>query len=244
MDPSIEQGVTMQPQRTEEPTQPAPFAPFAVVAVAASLGGLDALMAMLAPLPRDFPAAVIVVQHLSTHYPSALAELLGRRTALAVTWAAQGQRVRPGAVYVAPPDHHVLATRGGRLALSRAPRVQFTRPAADPLFASVAAAYGARAVAVVLTGTGRDGAAGVRAIKGCGGLVLIQEAATARAGDMPRAALATGCVDFALPLPVIGPALVALAMVPGAAALLRVAPPARPDPTGPPGTARSFPLAG
>lgn len=201
----------------------APSPPFDVVVLAASLGGVEALTAVLAPLPADFPAAIIVVQHLLAHYPSQLAELLGRRTALTVRWATAGEQVQPGTVYVAPPDHHVLLAPGGVLALSHLPRVQFTRPAADPLFASVAVAYGARAVGVVLTGTGCDGAEGVRAIKGRGGRILAQEVATARARAMPRAALATGCVDFALPLPMIAQALMALLMVPGAAALLRVA---------------------
>jgi two-component system chemotaxis response regulator CheB len=92
------------------------------------------------------------------------------------------------------------------------------------LFASVAVTYGERAIGVVLTGMGCDGAAGVRVIKGHGGRVLVQEPATARAAAMPRAVVATGCVDFVLPLSVIAPALMALVMVPGAADLLRVAP--------------------
>jgi two-component system chemotaxis response regulator CheB len=201
---------------------------FSLVAVAASLGGPKALTAVLAPLPADFPAAIVVVQHLSARYPSSLVEILDRRTALAVQWAAPGERVRPGTTYVAPPDHHVLFTPDGTLALSHLPPVHFTRPAADLLFASVAATYGEHTIGVVLTGAGCDGAAGIRAIKEHGGRVLIQDEATARAREMPRAALATGCGDFALPLHLIAPALIALVMVPGAAALLRVAPTERP----------------
>jgi two-component system chemotaxis response regulator CheB len=119
----------------------------------------------------------------------------------------------------------VLVTPDGTLTLAHTPYVQFTRPAADPLFTSVATAYGERAIGVVLTGMGRDGAEGICAIKRHGGRVLIQEAATARARAMPQAAWATGCGDFALPLPLIAPALMALVMAPGAATLLRVAPP-------------------
>lgn len=201
-----------------------PSPPFDVIALAASTGGIAALAAVLAPLPRDFPAAVVVVQHLSARYPSTLVELLSRRTSLAVRWAVPGERLRPQTVYLAPPDYHMVVTRGGTLALTQTPYVQFTRPAADLLFASVADVYGARAIGVVLTGMGRDGAAGVRAIKGRGGRVVVQDAATARARAMPQAALATGCADFALPLPLIASALVALVMVPGAAALLQVSP--------------------
>jgi two-component system chemotaxis response regulator CheB len=191
-----------------------------VVAIAASLGGLDALSRLLGALPPDFPVPVLVVQHLSARFPSHLVELLSRRCALAVTWAQPGQLLRPGVVYVAPPDRHLVVGVARMVRLSEAPHVQFVRPSADLLFESVAGAYRERAIAVVLTGTRSDGARGVGAIKRAGGRVLAQDEASSRAFGMPRAAIATGCVDFVLPLPTIAPALVALAMVPGAAALL------------------------
>jgi two-component system chemotaxis response regulator CheB len=108
----------------------------------------------------------------------------------------------------------MLVGADGALALSQAPKVWGTRPAADPLFASVARAYGRRALAVILTGMGVDGAAGARAVKTGGGRVLAQDPATAQEDGMPCAAIATGCVDSVLPLELIGPALLALRMAP------------------------------
>ena len=201
-------------------TLPAFRPSFDVVAMAASLGGLDALSCVLGGLPANFPAPILVVQHLSARFPSYLVELLSRRCALGVTWARPGQLLLRGNVYVAPADQHLLVGIARSVRLSSEPRVQFARPSADVLFESVAAVYRERAIAVVLTGTRHDGASGALAIKRAGGRVLAQDAATSVAFGMPEAAIATGCVDFVLPLPTIAPALVALTMAPGAAALL------------------------
>lgn len=200
---------------------------FDIVAIATSLGGLNALTEVLPALPKSFPVPILVVQHLSARFPSHLVEILNRRSALPVTWARTGEQLRHGTVYVAPPDQHLLIGIAHSALLSSSPHVQFARPSADVLFQSVAATYRERAIAVMLTGTRRDGAAGVLAIKRAGGRVLAQDAATSAAFGMPQAAIATGCVDFVLPLRTIAPALVALTMVPGAAAYLRV-PPALP----------------
>lgn len=129
-----------------------PAAAFDVVAVAASQGGLAALSAVLAPLPATFPAALLVVPHLAPDRPSAPAALLDRRTALRVRPATQGAAVHASTAYIAPPDRHLLVDQRACLALSAAPREHCTRPAADPLFVSVAERFGARAIAVVLTG--------------------------------------------------------------------------------------------
>ena len=162
---------------------------------------------MLGDLPTDFPAAIVVVQHISPRHKSALAQILGRKTLLPVTQASGGDELRPGHVHVAPPDRHLLVEPGGRLALTQTPRVQFVRPSGDALFGSVAACCKDRGVAVVLTGGGSDGAAGVRLLKELGGLVIAQDPATAQQPAMPRAAIATKCVDLVLPLAEIGPAL-------------------------------------
>jgi two-component system chemotaxis response regulator CheB len=199
-----------------------PNTAFDVVVIAASLGGLVALSQVLSVLPADFPAAIIVVQHLSPSSPSQLVELLRYRTALSIKWAEQGDVLQPGMVYLAPPNHHVLVSGSGVLSLSQSAPVQFVRPSANPLFESVARFYGERSIAVVLTGRGRDGAKGVQAIKAQGGRVLIQDHSTCRAFSMPQAALRTGSVDFVLPLSVIANALLALVMVRGAATLFQV----------------------
>ena len=186
--------------------------PYRVVALAASAGGLAAVSQILAALPADFAAPVIVVQHLSPGHPSFLAEILRRRVLLAVVQAGGGELPAPGTVYLAPPDHHLLVRPWGGLALSEAPPVHFVRPSADLLFASLAECVGERAVAVVLSGTGRDGAEGVCAIKRHGGTVFAQDG-DAEFGGMPRAARDTGAVDRVLPLAAIAPALVELTAI-------------------------------
>ena len=181
----------------------------AVVAIGASAGGVAALPTVLSVLPSGFPAAVIVVLHLDPKVRSYLGAVLGRECRLPVREASDHEPLKPGVVYVGPPGAH-LTLLGGDLMLSDAAPVHFARPSVDVLFRSVAAACGARAVAVVLTGAGVDGAAGFREIKRLGGRTIVQDPASAEYTGMPRAAYATGCADFTLPLASIGPALAGL----------------------------------
>jgi len=191
-------------------TAQSPPAAFGVVALAASAGGLTALSRVLTGLPAHFPAAILVVQHLDPHHRSMMADILGRRTALRVTQAEEGDRFLPGGVYIAPPNRHLLVNPDGTLSLSQSELVHFVRPSADLLFESVAATSKERAIAVVLTGTGGDGNMGVRAIKKMGGTVIAQDEQTSEFFGMPSAAIQTGCVDFILPLDEISKALVTL----------------------------------
>jgi two-component system chemotaxis response regulator CheB len=185
---------------------------FEIVALAASAGGLKALTDVLATLPRDFPAALVVVQHLDPRHRSLMAEILGKRTSLMVREAREGDTLERGVVFIAPPNHHLLVNADGRLSLSQTELVHFVRPSADLLFESTAAAYKERAIAVVLSGAGRDGAMGVKAIKKMGGTVIVQDEQTSQFFGMPDAARQTGLVDFVLPLPEIAPALRTLVM--------------------------------
>ena len=189
---------------------------FEIVALAASAGGLKALTDVLAALPRDFPAALVVVQHLDPRHRSLMAEILGKRTALRVREAHEGDRLEKGLASIAPPNRHLLVNADGTLSLSQSELVHFVRPSADLLFESTAASYRERAIAVVLSGSGRDGAMGVKAIKKMGGTVIVQDARTSEFFGMPEAAQQTGLVDFVLPLHEIAPALQTL--VAGAAA--------------------------
>jgi two-component system chemotaxis response regulator CheB len=191
-----------------------PNAAFDVVALAASAGGLAALNLVFAELPGDFPAALVVVQHLDPRHRSLMAEILGRRTRLRVKQAAEGDELRPGTVFIAPPDRHLLVNPDGTLSLARTQLVHFVRPSADLLFESVAASYRERAVAVVLTGTGIDGTMGVQAIKKMGGTVIAQDEPSSDFFGMPGAAIQTGSVDLILPLTGIAPALVGLVVKP------------------------------
>ncbi|MDG6256937.1 MAG: chemotaxis protein CheB [Methanomicrobiaceae archaeon] len=185
---------------------------FDIVALAASAGGLTALSEILARLPADFPAAVVVVQHLDPRHRSLMSEILARRTRLAVKQAEAGELLHPGTVYIAPPDYHMLVNPDRTISLTQSELVHFVRPSADLLFESVAGSYKDRSIAVVLTGTGSDGSMGVQAIKNRGGTVIVQDEATSEFFGMPHAAIATGSVDFSLGLDEIAPALVTLVM--------------------------------
>ena len=183
---------------------------FDIVAIASSAGGVTALSELLAELPSSFPSTILIVQHLSPNYVSHLAEILARKAQLPVKPAENGEKARPGTIYVAPPDQHLLISADRTLSLTQTELVHFLRPSADVLFKSIAAAYGKRAIAVVLTGTGTDGAMGVKAIHQTGGKVIVQDPQTAEFNAMPKNAIATGSVDFILPLPEIAEKLIFL----------------------------------
>ena len=212
--------MVQQARRTREPddldlpmiARPFPGAAFDVVAMAASAGGIAALGRVLADLPPDFPAAIVVVQHLDPRHRSLMADILRRRTELAVVQASEGDRVVPGTVFIAPPDRHLLVNSDGTLSLTQSELVHFVRPSADLLFESVAASYKDRAIAVVLTGTGSDGSMGIGAIKKMGGTVIAQDERSAEFSGMPAAAIKSGNADFILPLEEIPSALVTLIM--------------------------------
>lgn len=185
---------------------------FDIVALAASAGGLTALIEVLSDLPINFRVPIVVVQHLDPRHPSLMAEILSRRTPLKVIQAKQGDKLIPGVVYIAPPNNHLLVNSDGTASLSQSEMVHFLRPSADLLFESVAASYKERTIAVVLTGTGSDGAMGVEAIKKMGGTVIVQDDKSAEFAGMPSSAIKTGDVDFVLPLAEISSALVTLVM--------------------------------
>ncbi|HEX9030927.1 MAG TPA: chemotaxis protein CheB [Streptosporangiaceae bacterium] len=174
--------------------------PYGIVAIAASAGGIGALGRVLGGLPGIFPVPVVVVQHLDRRRETIIAEVLGRKAQMPVALAEDHQHAEPGRIYVAPPNHHLLVEAGGILALTSSELVHFVRPSADLLFESVAATYGKRAIACVLTGSGSDGAMGASAIKSRGGIVIAEDPALAEFNGMPQAVVSSGAVDFILPL--------------------------------------------
>jgi two-component system, chemotaxis family, protein-glutamate methylesterase/glutaminase len=184
--------------------------PFDIVAIAASAGGVHALTDVLRRLPADIGVIVVCVQHLDPRHRSLMPEIMGRRSSLPVAHAEHGTELLPGHVYLAPPDHHLLVNGDGTISLTQTELVNFVRPSADLLFESVAAAYGERAIAVVLTGSGRDGSMGVTAIKQRGGTVIAQDESSSEFFSMPSAAIKTGTVDFVLSLDEIPGALATL----------------------------------
>src|SRR5256712_7596043 len=184
--------------------------PFEIVAIAAWAGGLNALTRILSTLPATFDAGIVVVQQLDPRHRSWMAEIIGRGSSLPVRQAGAGSHIKAGHVYLAPPDRHLLINRDGSVSLTQTELVNFVRPSADLLFESVAASYGERAIAVGLTGSGRDGSIGVTAIKQRGGTVIAQYEDTSEFFSMPSAPIRTGGVDFARPLDEISTALLNL----------------------------------
>ena len=183
-----------------EPARSAATEPYGIVAIAASAGGITALGRVLSGLPAGFPVPVVIVQHLDPRHKTIIAEVLGRRAQLPVRLAEEGERAKAGSIYVAPPNHHLLVEADGVLMLSSSELVHFVRPSADLLFESVAGTYGPRAIACVLTGTGSDGAMGASAVKSRGGTVIAEDPESAEFRGMPEAVIASGAVDFVLPL--------------------------------------------
>jgi two-component system, chemotaxis family, protein-glutamate methylesterase/glutaminase len=180
-----------------------------LVVLGASLGGPRAIAAILRALPPEFPAAIAVVQHIAEGFTHGLAGWLATEARLTVREARDGDPLRPGLVVLAPTGRHLVVSEGVAR-LSDAPPLEGFKPSVTPLFASAARAYGRRVCGVLLTGMGRDGAAGLRAIKDAGGPTLAQDEATSAVFGMAQAAVQLGAVDRLLPLEEIARALLEL----------------------------------
>jgi two-component system, chemotaxis family, protein-glutamate methylesterase/glutaminase len=174
-----------------------------LVVVGASAGGTEALKTFVAQLPRDFAAPICVVLHMASESPGFLHAILTSAGALPATTATDGDRLRDGHIYVAPPDHH-LVVEPRRVLVTKGPKENRFRPAIDPLFRSAAQVYGPAVVAIVLSGHLDDGSAGLRTVKQLGGITIVQDPADALFPSMPRSALHATRVDHCVPVHELG----------------------------------------
>jgi two-component system chemotaxis response regulator CheB len=184
-----------------------------LIVIGCSLGGMNALTVILGALPGTFPVPIAIVQHRYRTSNESLPAYFRRHVTLNVVDADDKQWIRPGNVYLAPANYHLLVEEG-EFSLSVDEAVAYSRPSIDVLFESAADAYREKVVAVVLTGANADGARGAARIKQSGGIVIVQDPETAEAPEMPRAAIASTAVDRILPLDRIGPFLVELSSRP------------------------------
>lgn len=179
------------------------------IGICASTGGPQALAQIVCALPESFPIPLLAVQHIASGFTDGLVGWLAREASVPVALATDGALLRPG-VWIAPESAHLIVDRGRRLRLDRAKRPGLHEPSADTLFESLAESLGSRSAGVVLTGMGRDGAAGVRAIRNAGGFTIAQDEGSSVIFGMPRAAIEAGA-EIVLPLTEIAPRLIGLA---------------------------------
>lgn len=187
-----------------------PKSPKKIVLLGASAGGIEAIGSILDVLPARLDAAVFIVVHLNPSVPSLLAEILARRTKLRVITALDGEEIRAGTVYVAPPDRH-LTVHEGRVRLGRGPRENGFRPAVDPLFRSAAMTIGEGVIGVILSGNLDDGTTGLLEVKQQGGIAIVQDPDDAVYSGMPASAIQeVPNVDYVLKATAIGERIVAI----------------------------------
>jgi two-component system chemotaxis response regulator CheB len=179
------------------------------VVIGASTGGPPALATLLCDLPPDLDVPILVVQHMADGFVESLATWLDGLSPLPVVLAEHGRRLRPGVVHVAPAGLNTVLRPGLRIELRTPPAGQFHVPGVDAAFTSAAAVCGSHAIGVLLTGMGRDGAAGLRVMRDAGALTIGQDEPSCVVYGMPAAAHALGAVEEELPLTEIGPAVVA-----------------------------------
>jgi two-component system chemotaxis response regulator CheB len=187
-----------------------------LVAIGASTGGPVALKQLLCALPAGFPVPVVIVQHMADGFLDGLADWLSASCAVRTEVAGRGTVLQPGRAYLAPDGHHMRVTPGHQLAFDSGPPVNGHRPAVGCLFASVAAHYGARAIGVLLTGMGKDGAAELKRMKDCGATTFAQDAESSVVHGMPGEAIRLGGATHVMTPEEIGAALPALVLRPAA----------------------------
>lgn len=171
-----------------------------IVAIVASTGGPQALLEILKRFPKDFPCGIVIVQHITKGFVEGLVDWLDKECQLTVTIGKDSEEIRPGVAYIAPDSLQMRILEGGKIDLSNEPAYEGHIPSGDVLLESVARAYGEGAVATILTGMGRDGAMGMKAIKHMHGHTIAQDEKSCKVFGMPKAAIEMDVIDKTLPL--------------------------------------------
>jgi two-component system chemotaxis response regulator CheB len=183
-----------------------------IVAIAASTGGPQALLAILKALPKDFPAGIVIVQHIAAGFAEGLADWLDKECQIPVKLATQGVRIKPGCAYIAPTGSHTRVLEGGMIRLTDEPPFEGQKPSANILFESIAQIYRSQAIGVILSGMGSDGAVGLKKIHDIHGRVIAQDEASCVVFGMPKTAIELGVVNETLPIGQIAQRLIKILM--------------------------------
>ena len=183
---------------------------YRLIAIGVSAGAMEALSIIIPKLPANFSIPVVIIQHISPQSDNYMTRYLDTISAIRVKEVDEKERIRPGVVYTAPPNYHVLLEEDETFSLSVDERINFARPSVDVFFESAADVYRSHLVGVILTGANNDGSKGLKLIKKVGGLTIVQDPNTAEVDGMPRAAIEATKVDHVLPLEEIGPFLAKL----------------------------------
>jgi len=186
---------------------------YSAVVIGVSAGGMNALGQILPTLPKEFPLPVIIVQHISPQSDNYMIHHFDRHSRITVKEADEKEQIKPGVAYFAPPNYHLLIEEDRTFSLSTEARVNYSRPSVDVLFESAIDAYCSSLIGIILTGANNDGSKGLKKIKACGGLAIVQDPSTAEVSAMPEAALQLSNADYILKLEEIGPLLVKLSQV-------------------------------
>lgn len=171
---------------------------YSAVVIGVSAGGMNALGQILPLLPEDFPLPVIIVQHVSPQSDNYMIQHFNKLSKIQVREADEKEEIKPGVAYFAPPNYHLLVEEDFTFSLSTEGRVNFSRPSVDVLFESALDAYCSNLIGIILTGANNDGSIGLKKIKECGGLAIVQDPADAEVSAMPEAALRLTRVDHIL----------------------------------------------
>ena len=178
--------------------------PYDAIVIGTSAGGLDALGIFLPMLDPGMPVPILIVQHISASSDSFIVTYFNRICSLTVKEAEEKELLKPGFVYFAPPDYHLLVEEDRTISLSNEEKINYSRPSIDVLFETASWAFGSRLIGIILTGANWDGAAGCELIKKNGGLTIVQDPTTAAVARMPESVIERFRPDYIMPLQEIG----------------------------------------